>query len=230
MTKWFTSDTHCGHTNILFYTPERARLWANPDILELAEKYIKDHDREELKQGIADMSKSLAESVEKMTEGIISNWNSRVQQNDDVYHIGDFMMGRSTNWESSLKRLNGRIHLISGNHDYKFVKQPYVQERMIWIKKDYILSIKDPDVKRGKSQRIVLHHFPKLTWEGANKGAWHFHGHSHGSVDYMNQDSTRIDVGVDSEHGQYFPRSYEELKKVMQKREYKPVDHHNEDD
>ena len=36
-------------------------------------------------------------------------------------------------------------------------------------------------------------------------------------------------IGVDSEHGQYFPRSYAEVKKIMRKRTYKVLDHHDGD-
>lgn len=47
---------------------------------------------------------------------------------------------------------------------------------------------------------------------------------------HKNQDTTRIDVSVDSEIGQYYPRSYSELKKVMQGRTYKVVDGHGKDE
>lgn len=166
-------------------------------------------------------------STQEMNEILIMNWNSRVMQGDDVYHLGDFMMGRSIHWEGILKRLNGNIHLIKGNHDNKFVKQQYVQDRMVWIKDDYELKILDPESQEGKHQRIILHHYPKLVWDKGHRGAWHCHGHSHGSVDHLNT-GTRIDVGVDSEHGKYFPISYAELKKIMKNRTYIPVDHHND--
>ncbi len=167
-------------------------------------------------------------NTDKMNDIIINNWNSCVMPDDDVYFLGDMMMGQSIYWEGLLNRLQGNIHLIVGNHDKKFRKQEYVANRMVWIKEDYILKVTDPLSSNRKSQQIVLHHYPKLTWENADRGAWHFHGHSHGSVDHLNQDSTRIDVGLDSEHGRYFPRSYEELARVMKKRIYEPVDHHGD--
>lgn len=223
MTTWFTSDTHFSHKNIFFYCPERARLWATKDVSMIAQQKL---PREQLREAIKDMAPSIMESVQRMNEGLIANWNSCVLPEDDVYHTGDFMMGPASEWEKILKRLNGNIYLVKGNHDYKFVKQSYVQNRVVVIKRDLLLTIKDPLALNGKSQRIVLHHFPKYVWEDGHKGVWHFHGHCHGSIDLKNRETTRIDIGVDSEIGQYYPRSYSELKKVMKNRTYKVVDGH----
>lgn len=58
--------------------------------------------------------------VNEMNEKIIYNWNSLVQPEDDVYHLGDFGLfkGGTKQPESFIHRLNGRIHLIRGNHDH----------------------------------------------------------------------------------------------------------------
>ena len=55
----------------------------------------------------------------------MNNWNSVVKPGDDVYCLGDFCFGGVEKLESILcarkedgsKLLNGRIHLILGNHD-----------------------------------------------------------------------------------------------------------------
>ena len=57
-------------------------------------------------------------SVEEMTEGLVTNWNARVTADDVVYHLGDFAMGGKQN-VALRSRLNGKIILIKGNHDYK---------------------------------------------------------------------------------------------------------------
>lgn len=227
MTTYFTSDTHFGHTNIMFYAPQRAELWATEAIKELARQHAKTGDRDELKEALRGLYNQQQESIERMNEGLIANWNSKVQQGDTVYHLGDFMMGHSSKWESVLKRLNGNICMLKGNHDNKFVKQEFVKDRLVWLKDDYELRVDDPDGEGGKAQRICLHHFPKLVWDKGHRGAWHLHGHCHGSVDYKNT-GTRIDVGVDSEHGKYSPLSYAEVKKIMSKRTYVAIDHHDD--
>lgn len=50
-------------------------------------------------------------SVEEMDADIISRWNSVVGPKDIVYHLGDF--GKYNN----VKKLNGKIYLICGNHE-----------------------------------------------------------------------------------------------------------------
>ncbi len=63
-----------------------------------------------------------------MNESIIEKWNSEIDVNDRVLHLGDFAFGNDFELiESICKRLNGRITLILGNHDsfYK-LKNIYV--------------------------------------------------------------------------------------------------------
>ena len=65
-------------------------------------------------------------SVEMMNETIISNWNNTVGQDDIVFHLGDFCLGGSAEWNKILDRLNGKIYLIMGNHDLKNIRQGYI--------------------------------------------------------------------------------------------------------
>ena len=48
---------------------------------------------------------------EEMTEMLVKNWNSVVSKKDIVYHLGDF------GDYNVVKRLNGKIYLICGNHE-----------------------------------------------------------------------------------------------------------------
>jgi calcineurin-like phosphoesterase family protein len=61
-------------------------------------------------------------SVQEMQECLTDNWNSVVQHKDDeVYLLGDIWFGSSSGRVEALQRflqgLNGRKHLILGNHD-----------------------------------------------------------------------------------------------------------------
>ena len=53
------------------------------------------------------------DNTNEMDKEIIKQWNKIVKPNDIVYHLGDF--GDLSN----LKKLNGRIRLIMGNHERK---------------------------------------------------------------------------------------------------------------
>lgn len=62
-----------------------------------------------------------------MNETMISNWNRVVGPEDIVFHLGDFCLGGSAEWINVLNRLNGKIYLISGNHDIKNLRQNYTR-------------------------------------------------------------------------------------------------------
>ena len=65
--------------------------------------------------------------VSHMNETIIANWNRMVGPEDIVFHLGDFCLGGSAEWINILNRLNGKIYLISGNHDIKNLRQNYTK-------------------------------------------------------------------------------------------------------
>lgn len=165
-------------------------------------------------------------SVDEMNEGLISNWNQIIKTEDNVFVVGDMMMGPSSAWEGILNRLNGRIHLVKGNHDHKFVKQTYVQSRMVWIKDYYEYRVQDADAENGKNQLIIMQHFAPYVWDESHKGSWALSGHSHGSLDLWHRERLSLDVGVDAETSKYFPISYQQIKYAMSNKNINLVDHH----
>lgn len=50
-------------------------------------------------------------------ERLIELWNEVVYPNDEVLHLGDFAF-KAHGWDF-IKRLNGKITLLKGNHDFK---------------------------------------------------------------------------------------------------------------
>lgn len=55
--------------------------------------------------------------IEDHDEAIINNWNSCVTDEDDVFVLGDLMLGDNEHGIECINRLNGKIHIITGNHD-----------------------------------------------------------------------------------------------------------------
>lgn len=55
-------------------------------------------------------------SVEHMNKTLISNWNNTVNEDDVVYHIGDFCLG-NVKVRDIENMLNGTIIHFKGNHD-----------------------------------------------------------------------------------------------------------------
>ena len=57
-------------------------------------------------------------SIEEMNQSLVENWNSVVNKNDLVIHLGDFAWGRTIqSIKQHLDKLNGNKILILGNHD-----------------------------------------------------------------------------------------------------------------
>lgn len=49
-------------------------------------------------------------------ETLVDRWNSKVNKNDTVWHLGDVLFGAHS--FELLGRLNGQKHLVMGNHDH----------------------------------------------------------------------------------------------------------------
>lgn len=64
-------------------------------------------------------------STEEMDKALIENWNSVVPEDGIVFHLGDFCFGGNTQWKTIRKKLNGKIYLILGNHDFKNFNQSW---------------------------------------------------------------------------------------------------------
>lgn len=140
---------------------------------------------------IIKLSKRPFKNVDEMDEAIILNWNKRVTNEDDVYILGDFSY-KSENPIKYINRLNGRKHLILGNHDGK-------------IDGNYrrcFASIKQYDEIRDCGHKIVLFHYPIVDWNGRYNGSYHFYGHVHNTfhnepTEYARKMPNAYNVGVD---------------------------------
>lgn len=56
-------------------------------------------------------------SVEEMNKTIIDNWNSVVSDEDTVFFLGDFCLGKREDVIAFGKQLKGHKILVMGNHD-----------------------------------------------------------------------------------------------------------------
>jgi calcineurin-like phosphoesterase family protein len=56
-------------------------------------------------------------SVDEMNATMIASWNSVVQKEDLVFHLGDFSYYNREKTKEIVAGLNGYKHLIMGNHD-----------------------------------------------------------------------------------------------------------------
>ena len=56
-------------------------------------------------------------SSEEHEAEVIRRWNETVSPEDDVYVLGDLMLSDTTHGMECMKQLNGKLHLVRGNHD-----------------------------------------------------------------------------------------------------------------
>ncbi len=144
-------------------------------------------------------------SVAEMNAKIISNFQSRVQPDDDLWIVGDFAFGQSpssSQFESWFHGLPGRKHLILGNHDDEAIVS------LPWK------SIADIARVTDGTQKFVLCHYPMITWEGARDDALQLFGHVH---DQWPGTRNSVNVGVDQ--WDFCPIQIDEIKRRAAKLE-----------
>lgn len=125
-------------------------------------------------------------SVYDMDADIINKWNSVVPKDALVFHLGDFSFYNAVYAKEIIKKLNGTIVLIKGNHDRK---QNILSDGVCIFDKCYTqLEIKVPSTL-VQNNHILLSHKPIDCDRNIN-----LHGHCHGT--YGERDN-HLDVGVD---------------------------------
>lgn len=163
-------------------------------------------------------------NVADMNFQIIENWNKVVGDGDLVYVLGDvsFMNGSKT--VEALHEMAGNKILVTGNHD----KGMSAYVRNMFVSVHDILEIKVPVVEGQPTQRIVLCHYPLVTWNASAHGSWMLHGHCHGNLrEDLMPVAKRLDVGMDCHN--FRPISVNEVARIMASKRTMPVDHHGTD-
>lgn len=149
------------------------------------------------------------DSIDEHDHYLIESWNQCVKPNDHVMYIGDmFMRCRRDRMVWILKQLNGKLHLVYGNHD-KDILRGWAEKFFIWRKADYFLDV-------GEPQKAHLYHYPLDTWRSKHYGAWHLHGHSHGNLPSRGNE-LRLDVGIDCHN--YRPIHLDEIRMIFKSRQ-----------
>ena len=136
------------------------------------------------------------DTVEEMNTAIIKNWNSIIQPDDIVYHLGDVMLGDNNDGIECLKQLNGQIHLLFGNHDTNTRQKLYTECPNIFIR-GYATIIKI------QGYNFYLSHYPTIVANGDSdlplkRQVINLYGHTHQKENFYNNIPTMYHVGMDS--------------------------------
>lgn len=163
---FFTADSHFGHANVIRHCD---RPWVA----------LEEHD-----------------------EALTNLWNAFVPKKALVYHLGDFaMFGKQEDGTPRMKlyrrtrmRLNGKIILVSGNHD-----QMSADTLSCFSEVHNLLD------RKINGYHFTLCHYPLLAWNRSVHNFKHpndlkkcsimLHGHCHNRL--YRDNPYRLDVGVD---------------------------------
>ena len=112
-------------------------------------------------------------SVEEMNETIVKNFNAEITPEDTLYLLGDSMLGRDMNAGLALlRRLNGKKHLLIGNHD--------TEKRIAAYLASGIFEDVHMNYRLKKEDRIyLLTHYPTLVANDGFNNVINIHGHTH---------------------------------------------------
>ena len=144
-------------------------------------------------------------SIEAMNADLINKWNSIVGKNDIVYHLGDVVLNDTVSGLEILSTLNGRIHIIAGNHDTDqrlalYQTLPNVDE----------ISFANR-LKISKRHTFFLSHYPSLIANfDDHKKIWNLSGHTHTTDKFALKQSQVYNVGVDAHNG--FPVNIDDIR------------------
>lgn len=184
------------------------------------------------------------QNVAEMNAVLINNINRAVKKDDTLYHVGDFCFARKN--LDKIREFRDQINckniiLIMGNHDpYKFGKP----DKFLY---SVFSDVRELVQINSGNTKITLCHYALRVWNSSHHGAYHFFGHSHGTLP-DDPNALSIDIGVDAtafriasvhhsvvnesnkfdllQPNDYRPITLDEINVIMAKKTFKPIDHH----
>ncbi len=175
----------------------------------------------------------------EMNAYMISQWNKKVKKKDEVVILGDFSLGDALETNAILDCLNGKLFLIIGNHDNRFLRsKEFNRDRFGWIHPYAELN--------DDGRKVILSHYPIACYNGQyikNKEGcaktYMLYGHVHDTHDEvliqkfqeMTRETTILDrdgkkqnlscnmINCFSMFSDYMPLSLDEWIEVTKKRQ-----------
>lgn len=149
-------------------------------------------------------------SIEEHDEELIKRFNSIVTPEDDLWILGDLMLGDNDEGIKKIKQLNGNLHIIYGNHDTNARILRYAEELDNAEIHGFATTFK------YKKKQFMLSHYPTITSNIDEDGApikakvINLCGHSHTKNRFKDMDKGLIyHVEIDCHNN--FPISLDEI-------------------
>lgn len=139
------------------------------------------------------------ENVDDMNQAIINAVNNTVGADDELYILGDLMLGNLNDGLNCMKQINCKnLYIVYGNHDTDIRKQAY------WGLPQNIVEAGDALTRNYHGLHFYFSHYPALTGniqkESLSQMTLNVHGHTHQSNVFMDKDQFpfMFHAGVDS--------------------------------
>lgn len=164
-------------------------------------------------------------SVAENDARILSDIQANVKPNDIMIYLGDFSLmstdGATQGYFNAIPAKT--IYYINGNHESYTKRILFDGQRLVHWGNLREISI--------DKQHIVLCHFPLAIWNHGGHGAYHIHGHCHGSFSESLPDAQFgriLDVGVEvalkTVNRAFF--NWKEVDEILKKKSILKKDHH----
>jgi calcineurin-like phosphoesterase family protein len=158
-------------------------------------------------RNIIDYTSRPFDDIETMNRALLDGWNQTVADDDVVWVLGDFALGKLADTLPLVSELRGRKILLAGNHDRCWFGHGRRSEGWTerYLDAGFDKIVQGESTIRIAGVEVLLCHFP---YEGdshdydryvehrpVDQGEWLLHGHVH---ERWTQRDRMINVGVDA--------------------------------
>ena len=153
------------------------------------------------------------DSVDHMNTRQVEKWNAMIDNDDDVYVLGDIILGTTDNIRY-VSQLKGKLHIVLGNHDT-------VTRENLYKELPNVIEVAEIGIRlKYKKYHFVLTHYPMLTGnlekESLKQMSLNLYGHTHQLTNFYNDMPFMYHVGVDSHNG--YPVLIDDIIEEMNKK------------
>ena len=134
-------------------------------------------------------------SIEEHDAEIIKRWNEVVTTEDDVYILGDLMLGDNAHGIHCLSQLNGKLHILTGNHCTS------ARQKLYHTLENMVEFCGCATTIKYKKKQLYLSHYPTITSNmeaNPHQAVFNLYGHTHQTTNFYNGQPFMYHVGVDS--------------------------------
>lgn len=122
------------------------------------------------------------DSIQEHDETAVKIWNGIIGDDDEVYLLGDVMLMDTEKGMEYLKQLNGKIHVIIGNHDSGDKIKRYLEM-------DNIVEVVAAAYLKVGKVKFLLSHYPTIIaqdkFESVRPAVINLFGHTHQKENYF---------------------------------------------